>query len=246
MMGVAIRIGLLFCLLHVAGCAATQVALERKDLDVQTIMSDTIFLDIEDEFDRSIFVDVRNTSDKDIQIESMIINRLQNRGYQIAATPREANYILQVNVLHVGMADPSALRQSVYGGYGGTLAGGIGGAMIGSAVGSARGVGIGAGVGGLLGGAAELVAGSLVKDVTYSMVTDVQVSARTRDDVSQQQRANLAVGRGSSVQQASARTTDRMRYQTRVATSASKVNLKFEEAMPVIEQNLAMSIAGVF
>ena len=245
-MAFAMRIGLLCCFLMVSGCAATQVALEKKDLEVQTIMSDTIFLDIEHELDRTIFVDVRNTSDKDIEIENLIVKRLLNRGYQLAATPSEANYILQVNVLHVGVADPSALRESVYGGYDGALAGGIGGAIIGSTVGSGRRVGIGAGVGGLLGGAAELVSGSLVKDVTYSMVTDVHISARTKGNVTQHQRANLAVGKGSSVQQTSSSITDRMRYQTRVATSANKVNLKFEEAMPVIEENLSMAIAGVF
>ena len=35
-------------------------------------------------------------------------------------------------------------------------------------------------------------------------------------------------------------------YQTRIASSANKVNLKFEEAQPILEDKLAASIAGIF
>ncbi|CZW98072.1 Enterobacterial TraT complement resistance protein [Enterobacter hormaechei] len=37
----------------------------------------------------------------------------------------------------------------------------------------------------------------------------------------------------------------RFKYQTRVVSNANKVNLKFEEAKPVLEAQLAKSIAGI-
>src|SRR5580704_10355396 len=44
------------------GCAATQIALEHKNLKVQTQMSHTIFLDAEKRAERSVFLDIKNTS----------------------------------------------------------------------------------------------------------------------------------------------------------------------------------------
>ncbi|KAB3425663.1 complement resistance protein TraT, partial [Escherichia coli] len=35
------------------------------------------------------------------------------------------------------------------------------------------------------------------------------------------------------------------KYQTRIVSSANKVNLKFEEAKPVLEDQLAKSIANI-
>jgi len=57
-----------------SGCAATQIALEKKDLDVQTQMSDTIFLDADEmaSNDKTVFVSIKNTSDKDVDIDAPI------------------------------------------------------------------------------------------------------------------------------------------------------------------------------
>ena len=210
---------LIIVLFSCYACAATQIALEKKDLKVETKMSDTIFLDIESQVERTIFVDMRNTSDKDIDIKSQLINKLQEQGYVVKATPKEAFYILQGNILYVGKGDPSALRESLYAGYGGALAGAVGGALGGGAARGAKGAAYGAGIGGLVGGIAEVVAGSLVKDVTYSIVTDLMISESKQK---------------------------RKRYQTRVLSTANKVNLKFEEAVIPLVQGLTKSIAGIF
>lgn len=242
------RILLLFAALLLAwGCAATQIALEKKDLKVETLMSETIFLDVENLAERSVFVDVRNTSDKDLNIAQGITTRLQQKGYAISNNPKTAGYILQVNVLQVGMADPSALRASVYGGYGSTLGAGLAGATAGALIGGAAGNSVAGGaIGGLAAGTADVVAGSLVKDVTYSIMTDVMISEKTTGKVKEKQAANLAKGKGTSVQQSVDKTTNRLRYQTRVASSANQVNLKFEEALPPLQEGLARVISGIF
>ena len=160
--------------LVLAGCAATQVALEHKDLNVQSEMSATVFLDVESPVEKTVFVDVRNTSDKDFDVAPLIKARLEQKGYAIVASAQQASYVVQANVLQVGMANPSALHDSLYAGWGGPLAGGVAGALVGGnrTSNSFAGAMNGAGIGGLLGGAGELIAGSLVKDVTYSMITE--------------------------------------------------------------------------
>jgi len=97
-------------MLGLGGCVATQVALEHKDLNVQTQMSATVFLDLDRRLQKTVFLEVRNTADRDLVIEPMIKTRLQQAGYEVLSDPLEAFYILQVHVLQVGRADPSACK----------------------------------------------------------------------------------------------------------------------------------------
>lgn len=242
-----VQLMLLGALLMMTGCAATMVAIEKKDLKVETLMSDTIFLDVEQNAERTIYVDIKNTSDKDFDLMGPVISKLTQRGYTIVNDPKQAGYILQANILQVGQADPSALRTSVYSGYGGALAGGLAGVGIAAATGGhGAGIATGGAIGGIVGGAAELVAGSMVKDVTFSVITDIMISERTTDKVQENQSANLSKGKGTSVQQSIKKETNRQRYQTRIASSANKVNLKFEEALPALQDGLSKSISGIF
>ena len=197
-----------------------QVALTKKDLDVQTKMSSSIFMDLENQRGRRVFVDFRNTSGKQLTLSDMVTASIAERGYELVSSPKEADYILQVNVLSCEKASKAAIEKNLGLGFGTALTGVATGALIGTATHSPYGVGTGAVVGGLAGSAAELVAGSLVKDVTYALVTDVQIIEKT--------------------------TSDKNTYRTRMASMANKVNLKFEEAQAPLEQAMATAIGGVF
>jgi hypothetical protein len=229
-------------LLSLGGCAATQVALEHKDLSVQTQMSATVFLDLENRVQKTVFLDIKNTSSSDLAIEPLIKSRLEQAGYRIQSDPMEAFYILQVNVLHVGTSSPSALYISLQSGWGGPLAGGLAGAAIGGSTSSPNGNMKGA----LIGSAVELIAGSLVKNVTYSIITDIQITERSNEPVAQKLQSTLQQGTDTQIVQTSDRVSDRKKYRTRVVSSANKVNLKFEAALPQLERQLARSIAGIF
>ena len=228
--------------LGLGGCAATQVALEHKDLSVQTQMSATVFLDLETRVQKTLFVEVKNTSSYDLGIEPLIKDRLIQAGYQLQGDPREAFYILQVNILHVGTANPSALHESLRTGWGGPLGGGLAGAGIGATTSSSHGQVKGA----LIGSAVEMIAGSLVKNVTYSIITDIQITERTDDAVMQKEQSNFQQGTDTQVVQSSDHATNRKKFRTRVISSANQVNLKFSEALPPLEQQLARSVAGIF
>lgn len=234
----------MFLSLLFAGCAATQISLEKKNLKVETQMSDTIFLDINSEEEKTVYMDIRNTSDKDIDVTPYIAARLEDKDYTIVNNPRDAYYIVQANILYVGMADPSALRQSVYQGWGGVA----GGAAAGTAVAEISQTGRveGATIGAMLGGFTEILTGSTTKDVTYTIMTDVQIFERSPEPVTQTRQAQLRQSKDVSIMQTSSSTTDRYIYQTRIASSANQVNLEFEKALPPLMDGIGRSISGIF
>ena len=68
--------------LLLAGCAATTTAISKRNLDVQTKMTESIFLDPVPADQRTVYVQVRNTSDKpDFDIEPAVRSAIESRGY---------------------------------------------------------------------------------------------------------------------------------------------------------------------
>ena len=227
------------------GCAATQTALEHKSLDVQTQMSQTVFLDAEKAADRTVLLSIKNTSDKPIEIENLIRQRLEAKGYRLVANPAEAYYILQVNVLQVGKQNPSALRDSQFGPYDSAVGGAVAGGAIGSVINHCDGAGYGGAIGGLAASGVDLIAGALIHNVTYTMVTDLQILERTDEQVAQTVSSDLQQGTGTRVLQTSQSVRERRKYQTHIVSTANKVNLGFDKALHLLEDNLAQSIAGI-
>lgn len=236
---------LLLALSFLSACASTQVAVSKRNLDVQTKMSDSLFMDpVDDENLKTIFIQARNSSDKqDFRIQQDLEASLRSKGFRVVGQQSKANFILQVNVLQVGKTDPTAAEAALYSGYGfdGIAAGG---ALAYLAGGSDKAI-----VGGsLLGGIAAVVADSFVKDVYYSVITDVQIKEKTKGgqlvNVSGMHfnRSGNSGGSTTTFEEKSNWKT----YQTRVLSSANKVNLEFEEALPELKKNLAQSIANIF
>lgn len=248
--GVAVRVPLLSTLLVIfglllTGCAATTTAISKRNLDVQTKMSASIFLDPVSPDKRVVLVQVRNTSDRpDFDVESHIKGAVVSKGYRLTENPDEAHYILQANVLQVGRADPSAADKALAGEYGGALDGFVTGAAIGDALGGGRKTNTATGlIGGLLG----TIANAAVKDVTYSIITDIQISERAREgvEVFDEQQAQLQQGTSGYRTVSSNEISDWKRYQTRIVSTANKVNLKFEEASGMLVQGLVRSLSGI-
>jgi hypothetical protein len=84
-----------------------------------------------------------------------------------------------------------------------------------------------------------------VKDVTHSIITDIRVPERTDVPVTQMPESKLPQGTGSEIAQSGESAINGKKYQTRVVSTANRVNLKFEQALPALEQQLARSIAGI-
>jgi hypothetical protein len=224
------------------GCGAAHTAIKKRNLDVQTKMSETIFLEPTEPDKKIIFVDVRNTSDKDINVKDNIIAALKANGYIITTSPQQANFMLQANVLQVGKTDLRGAQSALEGGFGGAVVGaGAGYAMHNS--------GSNAAAGGLIGAAIGVVADAMVDDTYYSMITDVQIRERplAGEVVTQTQAAKLKQGSATNVNQAiQGGKVDWKTYHTRVVSTANKVNLDFAEAQPALQDALGKSLSGIF
>lgn len=244
--------GIMALSLILSGCAAVHTSIAKKDLDVQTKMSDTIFLDPVEPGQKVVYLNVRNTSDKtNFDITPSVIHSLQSKGYRITDNPKAAHYWLQVNVLSVEKASPTAAEAALKSGYGG-----LGSAALGTAVGAAAGAGIGgwsgAGIGGLAGAAAfglvDTIAGAAVKDVTFMAITDVEIAERAESGVivREDRQQDLKQGVGGSKRQTSSKVSEMNKYRTRVVSIANKANLEYEEAAPELTNGLARTISGLF
>ena len=235
--------------LALSGCAATMTALEHRNLEVQSKMSDTIFLDPVGPELKTVYLQVKNTSDKDINLQGIISQSLVQKGYTLETDPEQAHYLLHVNVRFAGKAKPMDIQRALQAGYGGamgTLVGGMVGAGVGHHISdSPRGYLIGGGLGAMAGGLTEGVASALVKNVTYSVITDIQLSERSDVAVEQKLTSDLQQGSQTQIKQTVTTREHFKRYRTRVASVASRVNLKFEDALPQLEASIAKTIAGI-
>lgn len=241
--------GVIVFLSVLIGCAAVHTSIAKKDLDVQTKMSDTVFLDPVGPDKRIIFVDIRNTSDKsNFNILSAVTRSLQAKGYTITSDPDRAHFWLRANVLSVDKASPTAAESALHGGYGGALTG----AAIGAATGGAISGWSGAGIGGLAGAAAfgigEVIADAAVHDVTYMAITDVEIAEKAKQGVivRQDSKQDAKQGIGGGRTQTSSEISDMKKYRTRVVSTANQVNLQYEEAADDLTNGLARAISGLF
>lgn len=258
------------------GCQAASTLIDKQNLDVQTHMSDTIFLDPVPESKHTVYIGARNTSDHpEIDLKMPIVAKLRQRGYTVVGDPRAAQYIIQLNVLQAGPVDPNRKDSFLSGGYGTALDAVALGAAAGAltAYGSGN-VGAGLGVG--LGVAAVgFLADHLVKDVYFTVVTDIQLSAKpvrggsvresqstARSSGSSNLQTHASGGTGASAgvsnygssgsSNSSARsqsyetTSDYLKFNVRDVAYANQVNLKWETASPLLIEKLSSSIANLF
>jgi Enterobacterial TraT complement resistance protein len=231
-----------------SGCAAVHTSIAKKDLDVQTKMSDTVFLDPVGSDKKVVFVQIRNTSDKAFDIEGPIVGAIAAKGYRVTQDPDEAHFRLLGNVLSVAKASPTAAEAALASGYGGVFAGGAAGAAVGGATHGWTGAAVGGAVGGILGGLTETVANAAVKDVTFMIVTDIEITEKARAGVivRQDSRQDASQGVGGRRTQTSSEVTDVKKYRTRIVSTANKANLEYEEAGPQLAQGLVRSVSGLF
>ncbi|MCT6593004.1 complement resistance protein TraT [Pantoea dispersa] len=227
--------------LMLSGCGAMSTAIKKRNLDVKTQMSQTVWL--EPSSQKTVYLQVRNTSDKDMSdLEPMLAQDLRAKGYTVTSNPDAAYYWIQANVLKAEKMDLRQAQGFLSSGY----EGGVMGAALGSGITAYNSSSGGAILGvGLAAGLAGMAADALVEDINYTMVTDLQISERSKTAVTTDNVAALRQGTSGIKLQTSSEEGNRMKYQTRVVSNANKVNLKFEEAKPVLEAQLAKSVAGI-
>jgi hypothetical protein len=241
-----LRLPALALLLALPACAATTTAIGKRTLDVQTKMTDSIFLDPVTTGKKTLQVEVRNSSDQpDLDLAPEVRAALAARGYRLVDDPKDAQFLLQANVLQVGRTSKTAADGTFAKGFGSAVVGGAAGAGLGRVASDQTEVIIAGAVAGV---AASAVADALVQDVTYSIITDIQVSQRAGEGVMVTERMSQDLAQGSSGQRILSTTEvhDWKRYRTRVMSTANQANLDFEDAAPELTAGLTRAIAGIF
>ena len=232
---------ILFSLLLIfafVSCSTMHTVISKRNLDVQTKMSDTIWLEPAAANERTIFVQVKNTSGKNLNVEQKLINVLTSKGYRIVNDPAEAKYWLQANILKVdkvNLDNENGFSDAVLG------------AGIGGVLGAQRSGGAYTALGwGLAGAAIGTLADALVNDTAYAMVTDILITEKTGRNVQTATRNSVKQGNSGSMTSTSSSTSNMEKYSTRVLSTANQVNLNFNSAIPILEDELGKVVAGIF
>ena len=224
---------ILFSLLLIfafVSCSTMHTVISKRNLDVQTKMSDTIWLEPAAANEKTVFIQIRNTSGKNLNIEQKITNILASKGYRIVNDPSEAKYWLQANILKVDKVN----LDSDNGFSDAVLGAGIGGVL-----GAQRSGGAYTAIGwGLAGAAIGTLADALVKDILITEKTGRNVQTTTRNSVKQ--------GNSGSMTSTSNGSSNMEKYSTRVLSTANQVNLNFNSAIPILEDELGKVVGGIF
>jgi len=236
-------IALLLFVFSLSGCGAVNTLVKKRNLDVQTKMSETVFLEPSKPSDRVIFISIKNTSDKKLTIKAPILSALTESGFKVTKDPSKAKYMLQANVLQCKKMDLRSAEN--------VLNAGFGGAAVGIAAASATGSrsGRSAAGAGLFGAMAGIVGDALVDDTLYAMITDLQIRERPQKGEKIEQFTNTNASQGTSTQMSqkvSGGNANWKTYRTRIMSTANKANLKFEEAKTELENGLIRSVSGIF
>lgn len=92
----------------------------------------------------------------------------------------------------------------------------------------------------------DMLASNLVKNKHYQMITDIAISEKTKYAVNQYTENITKQGRSGSRLTTSASRKFQDDYFTKVISVINKANLTFEEAIPKLEEELAVVISGIF
>ncbi|WP_239479337.1 complement resistance protein TraT [Lichenicola cladoniae] len=230
-----------------SGCAGTDALVNQADLTVHTHMSETVSLDPVGVNHKAIYMGFRNTSDyPDIDICVALAAGLANRIYRIVSDLNEADYMLQGNVLQAGKLEKNQEAALLGGGLGqqllrGALAGGLAGGLT-------NGTGTGLALTVDLQLSERPLHGARVYKHAFfhghanhqSQVAVTDATAQTYGEADSQSMSSS--GRTKDVD----KTTNFKKYNIRDVAYADNVNLKMEEAMPMLSQHQASSFANLF
>jgi hypothetical protein len=249
------KIAILALSVWLAGCAATQTSLSKKDLDVQTKTSTSIFVDAVTANKRTIYLDIRSgvqEFDRN-QFRNFVSQQFQNNsnGYRLSDNPETAQFTMVAYVVNLEKASPTAVQAALGQGFisgNSTADSAIAGAALGSAMSSRADSTKGALGGAVALGAVDFVAGNLVKDVTYMLVVDVQIKERAAPGaiVRKDTAIKTKVSDDGASKQTVSEVSNQKEYRTRIVTTANKVNLKLEEAQPKMFDKTAYALSGFF
>jgi hypothetical protein len=235
------RLGL-FLLLPIClllwGCHAVHAGITKRELRVDTRVSQTIFIEPLPESQKIVYVDANFVGNNASAFQHQLMARLRSKGYKVTHDVRLANYIIKSNAVRYGRFEhPGEENRILMRGFGGAVTGAIVGSLI---TDDAK----GAVVGGLVGSIVNMS----VENRHYILVSDLQISQRISGSM---------VYKWSTIQQRKKQLKKHFRlhsdgahvwarYRTRVVSTASRFNLAIPVADRALNQALVNTISRLF
>ncbi|WAJ70089.1 complement resistance protein TraT [Catenovulum adriaticum] len=232
------------CLSLASGCTSLTTAAKKQDLDINSRLTQTIFLDPVAPDLMTIYLQVRNNSDSEnFYLTQGIKDRLINNGYQIINDPTKATYWLQANVRYVGRPEGNEFEDAI-GNYKGAIeTAGAAIAISDISGGSGRDNVKAAAIGALVG----YIADAAISDDYYTAITDVQIAKKVdAGQVITDEEHRLNQGESGQAIQSSQTTSDRQKYQTKVLITANQANMDVVNAETEIAKKLTRVLSGLF
>ena len=236
-------------IITLSGCAAVQTSVAKRNLDVQTKVSTSIFVDAVKRDKRIVYVDIRSAvMEFDRNAMSKIVrDEFANNanGYRITDDPDAAQYQMNIFVRQLEKASPTAAEAAVRDGYSDVKTGTVAGAAIGASSGRST---TGAAAGGLLGALGTTAANAFVQDVTYMLVADVLIKEKARKGVIVRKDTKIStqVSDSGTSSQSVIEASKHKEYATRIVTTANQANLELEEAQPLMFKKTAYAMSSFF
>lgn len=233
-----------------SGCAAVHTSIAKRNLDVQTKISNAIFVDAVKRSKRFVYVDIRSgimEFDRRALRKAVYDEFASNdNGYRVVDDPDKAQYHMNIFVTKLEKTSPSAAELASKSGYGSDVgAGAVMGATLGSDRGSSSSTTVGMG---LLGAIGVTAANAFVQDVTFLLIADVQIKEKTRKGVyvRKDTKINTKVSDSGGSTQRVSEVSNRKEYRTRIITTANKANLEMAEAQELMFKKTAYAMSGFF
>ncbi|CAM3616791.1 Lipoprotein YlpA precursor [Vibrio aerogenes CECT 7868] len=234
------------------GCSAAQTMIKKRDLTVESKTSYAVVLEPVAPSERIVYAKVRDLSGNSMrkEMQKQIEQLFRQEGFQVTRNPKKANLMVTASIISADKMTEDDANKYLSSGYKGGVEGGVAAAGIAAVSGSDGRQTVTAG---LLGAAAGFLADTLVDDVYYTFVMDVELRERPMEGdqfVNESKSGSLRTTgdrhtRMGVAKKSSVKRGDKYNwivYETRIVTTANKMNLEIQEAIPEVEKKTAETL----
>lgn len=196
------------------------VGCATTQLQTKAIMTRTVVLNPLVKKERYIYLDVKNTASSKINLAAILKKKLLNKGLLVVSNPTIADYIMNINVLFAdNIKEAYAIKAGAATGINAGLIAGVASSSVKN---------------GLLVGAVAAIAGGIVANATEDSIyrAVIDVSIKERKDGAKKVTNNFD--------------DDFSEHRTRILVSAVKMNLKLENAIPILQDKASEQISRIF
>nr|WP_159063622.1 complement resistance protein TraT [Thaumasiovibrio occultus] len=222
--------------------------MNKQDLVVESQLSYSIVLEPVAPVKRMVYVSVRDVTGNGMRRGMMdqLKANLMQEGFVVTDDPELANFMLNATIVQAGNTSKEQAYGYLESGFEGAVLAGGTAAVLGANQDTSLGLG-------LAGAAIGFLADTMVSDTYYTFVMDVQMRERPMDGDSIANSTRNASVRAQSSNNTATASSNRSSvsrgdnynwivYETRIVTTANKMNLKMEEAIPAVQQKTALSL----